>query len=102
MLARLSRTLASMIFLCSRCLALGAVIYAPSVALSAILGIDTMVAVFIIGALTTTYTLVGGVSAVIWTDVKQMTVILVGLVIVFGGGRLCLAPLARERRRRRG
>ena len=43
-----------------------------------------MVAVFIIGALTTTYTLVGGVSAVIWTDVKQMTVILVGLVIVFG------------------
>ena len=79
----MSRTLASTIFLCSRCLALGAVIYAPSVALSAILGIDTMVAVFIIGALTTTYTLVGGVSAVIWTDVKQMTVILVGLVIVF-------------------
>jgi len=79
----MSRTLASLIFLCSRCLALGAVIYAPSVALSAILGLDTMVAVFIIGALTTTYTLVGGVSAVIWTDVKQMTVILVGLVIVF-------------------
>jgi len=79
----MSRTLASLIFLCSRCLALGAVIYAPSVALSAILGIDTMIAVFIIGALTTTYTLIGGVAAVIWTDVKQMTVILVGLVIVF-------------------
>ncbi|MEC8253735.1 MAG: sodium:solute symporter [Planctomycetota bacterium] len=78
-----SRTLASLIFLCSRCLALGAVIYAPSVALSAVLGVDTMLAVFLIGALTTTYTMLGGVSAVIWTDVKQMAVILVGLVIVF-------------------
>ncbi|MEC9047940.1 MAG: sodium:solute symporter [Planctomycetota bacterium] len=78
-----SRTLASLIFLCSRCLALGAVIYAPSVALSAVLGVNTMLAVFLIGALTTTYTMLGGVSAVIWTDVKQMAVILVGLVIVF-------------------
>jgi solute:Na+ symporter, SSS family len=78
-----SRTIASLIFLCSRCLALGAVIYAPSVALSAILNIDTKLAVFVIGTLTTSYTMVGGVSAVIWTDVKQMTVILVGLVIVF-------------------
>ncbi|MGK0205815.1 MAG: Na+/proline symporter, partial [Planctomycetota bacterium] len=80
----MSRTLASLIFLCSRCLALGAVIYAPSIALSAILNIDLVVAVVIIGVLTTTYTMVGGVSAVIWTDVKQMVVILVGLVIVFG------------------
>ena len=80
----MSRTLASLIFLCSRCLALGAVIYAPSIALSAILNIDLVVAVFIIGVLTTTYTMIGGVSAVIWTDVKQMIVILVGLLIVFG------------------
>lgn len=80
----MSRTLASLIFLCSRCLALGAVIYAPSIALSAILDIDLMVAVFIIGLLTTTYTMIGGVSAVIWTDVKQMVVILGGLVLVFG------------------
>ena len=78
-----SRTLASLIFLCSRCLALGAVIYAPSVALSAILGVDTMLAVFLIGGLTTAYTMLGGVSAGIWTDGKQMTVILVGLAVVF-------------------
>lgn len=78
-----SRTLASLIFLCSRCLALGAVIYAPSVALSAILGVDTMLAVFLIGGLTTAYTMLGGVSAVIWTDVKQMSVIMVGLAVVF-------------------
>lgn len=88
-----SRTLASLIFLCSRCLALGAVIYAPSVALSAVLGVDTMLAVFLIGGLTTAYTMLGGVSAVIWTDVKQMSVILVGLVVVFG---MLLADLLPE------
>lgn len=78
----LTRSLASLIFLLSRCLALGVVIYAPSVALSAMIGIDTSVAVLLIGALTTLYTVVGGVSAVIWTDVKQMTVILGGLFFV--------------------
>ncbi len=77
-----TRTLASMIFLCSRCLALGAVIYAPSVALSAMIGLETWQSVAVIGCLTTLYTVVGGVSAVIWTDVKQMTVILVGLFAV--------------------
>jgi len=78
----ITRALASLIFLVSRCLALGIVIYAPSVVLSAMIGIDTTTAVLAIGTLTTTYTLVGGVSAVVWTDVKQMTVILVGLFIV--------------------
>ena len=58
-------------------------IYAPSVALSAILGVDTMLAVFLIGGLTTAYTMLGGVSAVIWTDVKQMSVIMIGLAVVF-------------------
>ena len=78
----LTRALAGLIFLVSRCLALGVVIYAPSVALSAMIGIDTATAVLVIGALTTLYTVVGGVSAVVWTDVKQMSVIIVGLFIV--------------------
>lgn len=77
-----TRTLASVIFLGSRCLALGVVIYAPSLALSAMIGLETWQSVCVIGALTTLYTVVGGVSAVIWTDVKQMTVILVGLALI--------------------
>lgn len=80
----LTRAIAGLVFLASRCLALGVVIYAPSVALSAMIGIDTTTATFVIGALTTLYTMVGGVSAVVWTDVKQMTVIIGGLLFVFG------------------
>jgi len=77
-----TRTAASLIFLCSRCLALGVVIYAPAVALSAMIGLQTWESVLVIGTLTTMYTVIGGVSAVIWTDVKQMTVMLCGLVLI--------------------
>jgi SSS family transporter len=78
----MTRTLASVIFLGSRCLALGIVIYAPAVALSAMIGLQTWESVVVIGTLTTLYTVVGGVSAVIWTDVKQMTVIVFGLLLI--------------------
>ncbi len=77
-----TRSLASLIFLVSRCLAFGVVIYTPSVVLSTMLNIDSMVAVVFIGLLTTTYTMIGGINAVIWTDVKQMIVIVGGLVAV--------------------
>lgn len=78
----LTRSLASLVFLASRCLALGVVIYAPSLALSAMIGLETWQSVLVIGVLTTLYTVVGGVAAVIWTDVKQMTVILLGLLLI--------------------
>ncbi len=76
-----TRSLASLIFLVSRCLALGVVIYAPSVVLSSMTGLDLLSTVLIMGLLTTFYTFLGGISAVVWTDVKQMTVILGGLFI---------------------
>ncbi|MCA8948520.1 MAG: sodium:solute symporter [Planctomycetes bacterium] len=77
-----TRALAGLIFLASRCLALGVVIYAPAVALSAMIGLETWQSVLVIGTLTTLYTVVGGIAAVVWTDVKQMTVILLGLGFV--------------------
>lgn len=79
-----TRTLASGVFLVSRCLAFGAVLYAPAVVLSAMTGLDLTAMVLVMGVLTTLYTTLGGVNAVIWTDVKQMTVILGGLLVCLG------------------
>ncbi len=79
-----TRSLASLIFLVSRCLAFGIVIYAPAVVLSTMLDISITATVLFMGALTTLYTMVGGVHAVIWTDVKQMSVILGGLLLCLG------------------
>lgn len=76
-----TRTLTSLVFLVSRCLGVGVIISAPSVILSIVLGWNLPATVFAIGITTTFYTMIGGVQAVTWTDVKQMLVIIVGLGI---------------------
>jgi len=76
-----TRTLTSFFFLLSRGLGVGVIIAAPSVILSIVLGWDEVVTIFLIGLSTTVYTMLGGVQAVTWTDVKQMFVIVAGLAL---------------------
>jgi Na+/proline symporter len=76
-----TRSLTSFCFLVSRGLGVGVVIAAPSVILSIVLGWSEVATVFAMGLTTTVYTMVGGVQAVTWTDVKQMFVIFFGLAI---------------------
>jgi solute:Na+ symporter, SSS family len=75
-----TRTLASVLFLMSRGLSCGVIVAAPSVILSIILGWNLPLTILAIGVPTTLYTMVGGVQAVTWTDVKQMGVIVGGLL----------------------
>ena len=76
-----TRTLTSFFFLISRGLGVGVIIAAPAVVLSIVLGWGELITIFAIGLSTTFYTMLGGVQAVTWTDVKQMAIIMVGLVI---------------------
>ncbi len=75
------RSLTSFFFLISRGLGVGVIIAAPSVILSIVLGWHEVTTIFVIGLSTTIYTMVGGVQAVTWTDVKQMFVIFFGLSV---------------------
>lgn len=59
------------------------VLLLPSLALSAVTGIDVFAAILIMGVLATIYTVVGGITAVIWTDVLQVTVLLGGAILAF-------------------
>src|SRR6266511_4774671 len=74
-----TRTLASILFLCSRGLSCGVIVAAPAVILSIVLGWSLTLTILAIGVPTILYTMVGGVQAVTWTDVKQMVVIVAGL-----------------------
>ena len=74
-----TRSLTSFFFLISRALGVGVVIAAPSVVLSIVLGWSELPTIFAIGLSTTLYTMMGGVKAVAWNDVKQMLVIVLGL-----------------------
>ncbi|QYO67443.1 hypothetical protein JVX88_11995 [Leptolyngbya sp. 7M] len=73
------RTLTSFFFLISRGLGVGTIISAPAIVLSIVFGWNLIATIFAIGLTTTIYTMLGGVQAVTWTDVKQMFIIFFGL-----------------------
>jgi solute:Na+ symporter, SSS family len=77
-----TRALASACFLFQRGLSCGVIIAAPAVVLSIALGWSDWQTVLAIGLIMTFYTMIGGVQAVTWTDVKQMIVVFAGLSIV--------------------
>jgi Na+/proline symporter len=79
-----TRTTAAVLFLLSRGMSCGAIIAAPAVILSIVLDWNLTLTILAIGAPTVVYTMIGGVQAVTWTDVKQMAVIVGGLMAAIG------------------
>lgn len=77
-----TRSLTSLLFLLSRGMSCGTIIAAPAVVLSAIFGWDLLWCVLLIGLPTIIYTVLGGVEAVAWADVKQMVVIVGALLAI--------------------
>jgi solute:Na+ symporter, SSS family len=75
-----TRAFTSLLFLLSRSMSLGVVISAPAVVFAVMLGTTVTNAVLITALPTIVYTMFGGVQAVAWTDVKQMVLIVGGLV----------------------
>jgi len=60
------------------------VLYLPSLAMSAVTGINVTQAILIMGVVTILYTALGGMKAVIWTDFIQVVVMLGGAFVAFG------------------
>ncbi|RXM98397.1 Sodium/iodide cotransporter [Acipenser ruthenus] len=73
----------------------GIVIYAPALILNQVTGLDIWASLFSTGLICTFYTTLGGMKAVIWTDVFQVVVMLSGfLAIVIRGTVLVGGPSA--------
>ncbi|XP_061689059.1 sodium-coupled monocarboxylate transporter 1 isoform X2 [Syngnathoides biaculeatus] len=64
----------------------GLVIYAPALALNQITGMDLWGVLVATGAVCIFYCTLGGLKAVIWTDVLQMVIMLAGFVAVVARG----------------
>jgi solute:Na+ symporter, SSS family len=77
-----TRVLTTLIFLVSRGLAAGMTIYAPSLVLSVMLGLDIRITSLIIGGIVIIYTTSGGVKAVNYTDFLQLIIIMGGMCSV--------------------
>jgi len=74
------RSMTALLFLFSRGMGTGVVISAPAVVLSVLIGADISTICVLLAVPTAIYTMYGGVQAVAWTDVKQMYLIVFGLV----------------------
>uniref|UniRef100_A0A8C3NM11 Uncharacterized protein n=1 Tax=Geospiza parvula TaxID=87175 RepID=A0A8C3NM11_GEOPR len=66
----------------------GIVIYAPALILNQVTGLDIWASLLSTGAICTFYTTIGGMKAVIWTDVFQVFVMLAGFVAIAIRGSL--------------
>jgi len=77
-----TRSLTSFLFLLSRGMSCGTIIAAPAVVFSAIFGWDLGLCVALFGVPTVIYTVLGGVQAVTWADVKQMFIIVFALIAI--------------------
>ena len=77
-----TRSLTAFLFLISRGMSCGAIISAPALVFSAIFGWNMSLSVALFGAPTVIYTMIGGVQAVTWADVKQMVLIVGALLAI--------------------
>jgi SSS family solute:Na+ symporter len=57
------------------------VVYLPALALATFTGLDVVLCILLIGVLSTLYTTLGGIEAVIWTDVVQVVVLMGALFV---------------------
>ena len=78
-----TRSFTALLFLLSRAMSTGVVISAPAVVLSVMIGADVSTICLLLAVPTAIYTMYGGVQAVAWTDVKQMYLIVGGLIAAF-------------------
>lgn len=99
-----TRSIVSIIFQISRALATGVGIYAIGIVLSAILKVPLVPTILVIGFVTIIYDVLGGIKAVIYTDVVQMFVLTVGIIMcgvaayyLIGGADNLLAGFDKER-----
>lgn len=58
------------------------VIYAPALALASVTDFPLWVSVITVGVIASVYTAIGGMKAVVWTDVLQLFILMVGLFAV--------------------
>lgn len=75
------RRVSAVLFQVTRTLADGVRLFATALVLSVVTRISDVWTVIIIGAVTVFYTFYGGMTAVVWTDVIQLTVYLLGAAL---------------------
>ncbi|XP_039768967.1 sodium-dependent multivitamin transporter isoform X2 [Ornithorhynchus anatinus] len=89
------RVCGTLTFIFQMVIYMGVVLYAPALALNAVTGFHLWGSVLALGVVCTFYTTLGGLKAVIWTDVFQALVMFLGQVTVIAVGAAKVGGLGR-------
>ena len=85
----MARLMGSVSFLCFQLGRIGVILYLPALSISSVTGMDLYACIGLMGVLTAIYCLLGGIEAVIWTDVLQV-------VVMVSCALLCLLLIFRD------
>ena len=77
-----ARCIGAGVFLASRTLYLGMVLYASAKAFAPAVGLELEWIILMVGIVAIAYTAMGGMKAVIWSDVLQFTIIMIGVISI--------------------
>lgn len=77
-----SRTVMGIIFMFTMTVGAASILTATAVVVTFVTGLDTATAIILMTCIVLVYTLMGGMNAVIWTDVLQGIILLVGAGII--------------------
>ncbi|KAH0948285.1 hypothetical protein HN011_011329 [Eciton burchellii] len=91
----ITRLIASFAFLLQLLLYTGVVLYAPALALEATTGISVNMSVISLGLICTFYSTIGGIKAVLVTDVFQSLLMLIAVIVVIATAAIDTGGLAR-------
>lgn len=89
-----SRTVMSIIFLMTQSITTASILTATAVVVTFITGIDPKISIIIMTAIVLVYTLLGGMNAVIWTDVLQGAILFLGAGIILYSLLGAVSPLS--------
>ncbi|MBN3295687.1 SC5A8 protein, partial [Amia calva] len=92
---RLTRLIGTSMYMFQTALYTGMAIYAPALALNQITGLNLWGVLVATGTVCIIYCTLGGLKAVIWTDVFQMVIMLAGFVAVIARGAVIQGGLQR-------
>ncbi|CAH6779755.1 Slc5a5 [Phodopus roborovskii] len=88
--SRAVRLCGTLQYLVATMLYTGIVIYAPALILNQVTGLDIWASLLSTGVICTLYTTVGGMKAVVWTDVFQVVVMLSGFWVILARGTMLM------------
>ena len=77
-----ARTYAAICYLLTQIARMGAIMFGVAIGLHALTGWDVASIIVVTGVLVTFYTLLGGIEAVIWTDVVQSVILMAGALLI--------------------